>query len=100
MTDQPLTNAFRRAEADIASLADWIECELDKYDDAEVSYASLNTLESVRDGLIETLSLFSGVKPTEIQRSLDELHDVPDDDMPAPGERMPDGSFPEGNCTM
>jgi len=79
VTSQHLTQAFRRAEADIASLADWIECELDKHDDAEVTYASLNTLESVRDSLIETLSLFSGVKPAEIQRSLDELHGVPDD---------------------
>ena len=100
MTNPHLTHAFRRAEADIASLADWIECELDKYDDAQVTWATVTTLESVRDSLIETLALFSGVKPAEIQRSLDELHDVPDNDMPAPGERMPDGSFPEGPCTM
>ena len=72
---QRMMDAFKRAQADVASLADWIECELDKYDDdGEVSWASVGSLEHVREQLVETLAFFSGVEQTEIQRSLDELH--------------------------
>lgn len=72
---QRMIDAFKRAQADIASLADWIECELDKYDDdGEVTWASVGSLESVREQLLETLAFFSGVEQSEIQRSLDELH--------------------------
>jgi len=72
---QRMMDAFKRAQADIASLADWIECELDKYDDdGEVSWASVGSLEHVREQLIETLAFFSGVDQAEIKRSLDELH--------------------------
>jgi len=79
MATQPNTkrmmDAFKRAQADIASLADWIECELEKLeDDDEVTWASVGSLEHVRDQLIETLAFFSGVEQSEIQRSLDELH--------------------------
>ena len=78
MATQPNTkrmmDAFKRAQADIASLADWIECELEKYDDGEVTWASIGSLEHVRENLIETLAFFSGVEQSEIQRSLDELH--------------------------
>ena len=71
---QRMMDAFKRAQADIASLADWIECELDKYDDdGEVSWASVGSLEHVREHLIETLAFFSGIDQREIQRSLDEL---------------------------
>jgi len=96
----PQDRACRRVQADIASLADWIECELEKFDHDDVAWADVNTLEFVREHLIETLERFSDVSRLEIQRSLDELHDAPDDEMPAPGQRMPDGSFPERNCTM
>jgi len=72
---QRMMDAFKRAQADIASLADWIECELEKFeDDDEVSWASVGSLEHVREQLLETLAFFSGVDQTEIQRSLDELH--------------------------
>ena len=72
---QRMMDAFKRAQADIASLADWIECELEKYDDDdEVSWASVGSLEHVRENLIETLAFFSGVEQAEIKRSLDELH--------------------------
>lgn len=79
MAAQPNTkrmmDAFKRAQADIASLADWIECELEKFEnDDEVSWASVGSLESVREQLVETLAFFSGVEQAEIQRSLDELH--------------------------
>ncbi len=78
MATQPNTkrmmDAFRRAQADIASLADWIECELDKESADEVTWASVGSLEHVRENLIETLALLSGVNQSEIQRSLDELH--------------------------
>lgn len=72
---QRMMDAFKRAQADIASLADWIECELEKYDDDdEVTWASVGSLEHVRENLIETLAFFSGVEQSEIKRSLDELH--------------------------
>ena len=71
---QRMMNAIKRARADIASLADWIECELDKGSDDEVTWASVGSLEHVRENLIETLAFFSGVEQSEIQRSLDELH--------------------------
>jgi hypothetical protein len=72
---QRMMDAFKRAQADIASLADWIECELEKYDDdGEVTWASVGSLEHVRENLIETLAFFSGVEQSEIKRSLDELH--------------------------
>ena len=72
---QRMTDAFKRAQADIASLTDWIECEQQKFEnDDEVSWASVGSLESVREQLLETLAFFSGVDQAEIQRSLDELH--------------------------
>lgn len=67
-------NAFKRAQADIARLAEWIEDELDKFEDDAVTWADVNTLEDTRQNLMETLASFSGVKLPEIQRSLDELH--------------------------
>ena len=63
-----------RARADIASLADWIECELDKDEHEEATLVALGTLDHVRDDLKCLLAFFSGVEATEIQRSLDELH--------------------------
>jgi len=71
---QRMMAALKRAQADIASLADWIECELDKDSDDEITWASVGSLEHVRENLIETLAFFSGVEQAEIQRSLDELH--------------------------
>ena len=77
MTTQPNTqrmmDALKRAQTDIASLADWIECELEKQDGQNVTWASVGSLEHVRENLIETLAFFSGVDQPEIQRSLDEL---------------------------
>ena len=70
---QPMMDAFRRAQSDIASLADWIECELEKHDGQEVTWASVGSLEHVREQLIEVLAFFSGTDPSEIQRNLDEL---------------------------
>lgn len=72
--NQNVLAAFKRARADIASLADWIECELEKYDDAEVTWATVGSLGYIRDQLMETLESFSSVPRTEIQRNLDELH--------------------------
>jgi len=69
-----ITDAFNRAKADVASLADWIECELDKQDGQQITWASVGSLEYVREHLIETLAFLSGVEHPEIQRGLDELH--------------------------
>ena len=69
-----MMDALKRAQADIASLTDWLECELEKQNGDEVAWATVGSLEHVRENLIETLAFFSGVEQTEIQRSLDELH--------------------------
>jgi hypothetical protein len=71
---QRMMDAHKRARADIASLTDWLELELDKQDGREVTWASVGTLEHVRENLVETLAAFSGVEQSEIQGSLDELH--------------------------
>lgn len=72
--DNAMATAFRRAAADIASLADWIELALEKHEDDETTWASVQTLEHTREQLINVLAEFSGVETAEIQRSLDELH--------------------------
>ena len=74
MNKQPASDARTRALAHIASLADWIECEVQKDTDGDVAWATVNTLEDVRDQLIEVLALFARVPRTEIERSLEELH--------------------------
>ena len=66
--------ALKRARGDVASLTDWLQMELDRQSDAEVTWATVGSLEHVRDNLIETLAFFSGVTIREIQRSLDELY--------------------------
>lgn len=71
---QRMMDALKRARSDIASLTDWLELELDKQDGREVTWASVGTLEHVRENLVETLAAFSGVEQSEIQGSLDELH--------------------------
>ena len=71
---QRMMDALNRARGDIASLADWIELELEKQNDDDVTWASVNELEGVRDELVKTLAFFAGIDPTEINRSLDELH--------------------------
>lgn len=71
---QRMMDALKRARSDIASLTDWLELELDKQDGREVTWATVGTLEHVRENLVETLAAFSGVEQSEIQRSIDELH--------------------------
>ena len=71
---QPVIDALKRARADVASLTDWLECELEKQNDDEVTWGTVGTLEHVRANLIETLAFFSGIDESEIKRSLDELH--------------------------
>jgi len=71
---QPVIDALKRARADVASLTDWLECELEKQNDDEVTWGTVGTLEHVRQNLIETLAFFSGIDESEIKRSLDELH--------------------------
>jgi len=66
--------AMNRARSDIANLADWLECELDKDSDDEITWATVGSLEHVKENLIETLAYFSGVEKDEITRNLDELH--------------------------
>lgn len=71
--NQAAMTAFKRARADIASLADWFDCEMQKYDEAEITWATVGSLEHVRENLTETLAFLSGINTTEIQRNLDEL---------------------------
>jgi len=78
MTDEQakknLMDRCRRARADIASLLDWFECELERDAHQEATWATLGSLDHVRDDLKHLLAFFSGIEPTEIQRSLEELH--------------------------
>ncbi len=68
-------NSYKRARADIASLVDWLECELEKFDTRDdLNWATIGTLGHVRKNLVETLAFLSGFEESEIQRSLDELH--------------------------
>ena len=73
-TNPSITDAIQRARTDIASLADWLELELDKQRDAAPTWGDVNALEHVREDLTETLAFFSGVEEAQIKRSLDELH--------------------------
>ncbi|HNO80365.1 MAG TPA: hypothetical protein PKN33_20145 [Phycisphaerae bacterium] len=72
--NQPALDALKRARADVASLTDWLERELQKQTDENVTWGTVGTFEHVRDNLIETLAFFSGIDESEIKRSLDELH--------------------------
>jgi len=69
-----LIDAFNRAKSDIASLADWLECELQKQDVNKATWTDVNQLEYVRARLTEVLASFSGIEEQQIKRSLDELH--------------------------
>jgi len=69
-----LIKAFSRAKSDIASLADWLECELQKQDVSKATWGDVNALEYVRARLIEVLASFSGIEEEQIKHSLDELH--------------------------
>ena len=69
-----LTERCKRARADIASLLDWMECELEKDEAGEPTWGTLGSLDHVRDDLKNVLAMFSGVEVPEIERSLDELH--------------------------
>jgi hypothetical protein len=69
-----LKASLQRARADIASLSDWIEIEVDRQRQSGVDEATVRTLSDVRDSLVSTLAFISGVGRKEIQRSLDELH--------------------------
>ena len=69
-----LADRCKRARADIASLLDWMELELEKDAREDATWATLGTLDHVRDDLKYLLAFFSGVETTEIQRSLEELH--------------------------
>lgn len=73
-TNPRIADGIQRARADIASLTDWLELELDKQRDAAPTWGDVNALEHVRENLIETLAFFSGVEEAQIKRSLDELH--------------------------
>ena len=68
--------SFKRARADIASMTDWLECELDaKYNDENAAtWSAVGSLQYVRKNFLETLAFLSGFEESEIQRSLDELH--------------------------
>ena len=70
-----MMDSYKRARADIASLTDWLECELEKFDTRDdLNWSTVGTLGHVRKNLLETLVFLSGFEESEIQRSLDELH--------------------------
>ena len=73
-TKKDLMDRCTRARADIAALVDWFECELERDEQDETTWATLGSLAHVRDGLKDLLAFFSGIPASEIQRSLEELH--------------------------
>jgi uncharacterized pyridoxal phosphate-containing UPF0001 family protein len=71
---QQMQDAYQRTRAEIASLADWLECELEKFDEnEELDWASVGSLQHVKENLLVTLEFLSGTDRDEIQRNLDEL---------------------------
>lgn len=74
MTETDVQEATKAAVADIAALADWVELELAKYDEAKADWDDVGTLQEVRRRLIKALAGLSGVEASEIERSLEELH--------------------------
>jgi len=66
---------FQRARNDIASVIDWLQQELEKYDHQEISWATVGTIRHIRENLIDTLASVSGIERDEIQNSLNELNE-------------------------
>jgi len=74
--EQPTKHeAFQHTRNEIASLIDWLQQELEKYDHQEISWATVGTIRHIRENLIDTLASVSGIERDEIQNSLDELHE-------------------------
>ena len=72
--DETAEKAYTRMQAEIASLLDWLECELTKDADEEITWSSFTGLAKVKQDLKETLEFISNVPTDQIERSLDELH--------------------------
>ena len=77
LPDETAEKAYKRMQAEIASLLDWIECELTKDADEEITWASFGSLAKVKQDLKETLEFLSNVPTDQIERSLEELHTMP-----------------------
>ena len=72
-TDTPDARA-KLLRAEIASLLDWMELELQKDEEQPATWPGVGSLGKVKDELIQTLEFFSGVSKDAIQENLHDLH--------------------------
>jgi len=71
--DRTATEAYTERRRDIASILDWIECELEKDADGEITWDSVASIGVVKQRLKENLTFLSGASGAEIERNLEEL---------------------------
>lgn len=71
MATQDVKTAYETAKADIANLLGFFECELSK-ERTVVQWGWVETLNKVKNDLIETLSFMSGISQGEIKETLEE----------------------------
>ena len=69
-----LMDQYQRTRADIASLLDWFDCELNKTTEQDINWATLGTLNHVRHELKQLLASLSGIDVKLIEESLDEIN--------------------------
>lgn len=73
-SEAELVATHKRQIADIASLLDWFECEIQKRADEEATWSRVGSLSKVREDLIEALAFVSGTDVATIQESLEEVN--------------------------
>ena len=76
MANTPTTPTARAASlrAEIASLLDWMELELQKDEQQPATWPGVGSLNKVKADLMDTLEFVSGVSKDAIQENLDDLH--------------------------
>ena len=72
-TDTPDARA-KLLRAEIASLLDWMELELEKDEEQPATWPGVGSLTKVKADLMDTLEFFSGASKGAIQENLDDLH--------------------------
>ena len=68
------TAAAATLRAEIASLLDWMELELQKDEERPATWPGVGSLTKVKDDLMDTLEFLSGVSKDAIQENLDDLN--------------------------
>ena len=72
--EQQLTDALKRARADVASLTDWIEMELEGQAELPSNWGTVGNLNAAKERLIEALEFISPASDAEIRRCLDDAN--------------------------